>query len=126
MRHWLLPCCVLLGLWSAALWNAACVERSVQHWNAQLQAVSAAAQEERWEDASDALAQTCADWSQRQIWLRIVSVHDTLDETQALLSAARTHLYAQEQNELRDDLAALAAQLTLLHERERLSLENIL
>lgn len=126
MKHRLLPLGALALLLAASLWNAARVEQSVQRWCAQLDAVSAAAQQQRWDESEDAFARLCADWSRCQRWLRVVTVHDPLDEAQALFAAVRTHLLAREQSELQADVSALAAQLVLLRERERLCLENIL
>lgn len=126
MKHWLLPCCVLLALLAAVLFNAACVARSVQRWCAQLELVEAAAQKERWDEAEGALNTACADWSRQQTWLRIVAVHSVLDEAESLFSAARTHVRMQDTDELRADLAALTVHLTLFAQRERLLLENIL
>lgn len=126
MKHWLLPCCVLLALLTAALVNAACVGQSVRHWCAQLELAEAAAQEERWDEAENAFNAAHTDWTQKQTWLRIVAVHDVTDEAEALFSAARTHIRTRDADELCADLEALSVHLTLFARRERLSLENVL
>lgn len=126
MKHWLLPCCVLAALLTAALVNAACVGQSVRHRCAQLELAEAAAREERWDEAENALDEAYADWTRQQTWLRVVAVHDVTDEAEALFSAARTHLRTRDGDELCADLEALSVHLTLFARRERLSLENVL
>lgn len=126
MKHWLLPCGVLLALLAAALFNAACVAQSVRHRCAQLALAEAAAQEERWDESEDALDKAYADWSRQQTWLRVVAVHSVTDEAEALFAAARTHIGTRDADELRADIAALTVHLRLFARRERLLLENIL
>lgn len=126
MKHWLLPCCVLLGLLGAALWNASRVQTHTQRWCAQLEQAQRSALEEDWDAARGALEQVYADWTQRQLWLHIVAVHSWLEDAEATFAAARLHAQAQACGELCADLAALRTQFWLLCAREQLTLGNVL
>ena len=76
--------------------------------------------------AGDALAKSYEDWSERQVFLHIVSEHEAVDDAEAMYRRAMAFAEEQESSEFRAELADLQDQLRLLAEMERFSLKNVL
>ncbi|MCI9121187.1 MAG: DUF4363 family protein [Oscillibacter sp.] len=87
---------------------------------------------ERWMDAGDwaktaaVLEESYAGWAERQTYLHIVTNHDAVDDAEAMYHRARAFAEAQEDSELRAELADLRDQLRLLAEMEEFSVKNVL
>ena len=120
------PVGVLAVILAFALWNSAVITGHTQRWRDQLQQAEALALDENWQAAGDALAKTYEDWSERQVFLHIVSEHEAMDDAEAMYRRAMAFAAEQESSEFRAELADLQDQLRLLAEMERFSLKNIL
>lgn len=126
MKHWLSPLLVLALLLGASLWNARCVERSVEDWCAELEVSLALAQAEDWDGARASLDAVYASWSARQTYFHIMLEHAELDAAEALFATSRSFAWEEEGAEFRAGIAELITQLRLLREMEALSVKNIL
>lgn len=120
------PVGVLAVILAFALWNSAVITGHTQRWRDQLQQAEALALDENWQAAGDALAKSYEDWSERQVFLHIVSEHEAMDDAEAMYRRAMAFAAEQESSEFRAELADLQDQLRLLAEMERFSLKNIL
>ena len=120
------PVGVLAVILAFALWNSAVITGHTQRWRDQLQQAEALALDENWQAAGDALAKSYEDWSERQVFLHIVSEHEAVDDAEAMYRRAMAFAAEQESSEFRAELADLQDQLRLLAERERFSLKNVL
>ena len=117
---------VLAVILAFALWNSAVITGHTQRWRDQLQQAEALALDENWQAAGDALAKSYEDWSERQVFLHIVSEHEAVDDAEAVYRRAMAFAAEQESSEFRAELADLQDQLRLLAEMERFSLKNVL
>ena len=120
------PVGVLAVILAFALWNSAVITGHTQRWRDQLQQAAALALDENWQAAGDALAKSYEDWSERQVFLHIVSEHEAVDDAEAMYRRAMAFAAEQESSEFRAELADLQDQLRLLAEMERFSLKNVL
>ena len=120
------PVGVLAVILAFALWNSAVITGHTQRWRDQLQQAEALALDENWQAAGDALAKSYEDWSERQVFLHIVSEHEAVDDAEAMYRRAMAFAAEQETSEIRAELADLQDQLRLLAEMERFSLKNVL
>ena len=120
------PVGVLAVILAFALWNSAVITGHTQRWRDQLQQAEALALDENWQAAGDALAKSYEDWSERQVFLHIVSEHEAVDDAEAMYCRAMAFAAEQESSEFRAELADLQDQLRLLAEMERFSLKNVL
>ena len=120
------PVGVLAVILAFALWNSAVITGHTQRWRDQLQQAEALALDENWQAAGDALAKSYEDWSERQVFLHIVSEHEAVDDAEAMDRRAMAFAAEQESSEFRAELADLQDQLRLLAEMERFSLKNVL
>ena len=120
------PVGVLAVILAFALWNSAVITGHTQRWRDQLQQAEALALDEDWQAAGDALAKSSEDWSERQVFLHIVSEHEAVDDAEAMYRRAMAFAAEQESSEFRAELADLQDQLRLLAEMERFSLKNVL
>ena len=120
------PVAVLAVILAFALWNSAVITGHTQRWRDQLQQAEALALDENWQAAGDALAKSYEDWSERQVFLHIVSEHEAVDDAEAMYRRAMAFAAEQESSEFRAELADLQDQLRLLAEMERFSLKNVL
>ena len=120
------PVGVLAVILAVALWNSAVITGHTQRWRDQLQQAEALALDENWQAAGDALAKSYEDWSERQVFLHIVSEHEAVDDAEAMYRRAMAFAAEQESSEFRAELADLQDQLRLLAEMERFSLKNVL
>ena len=120
------PVGVLAVILAFALWNSAVITGHTQRWRDQLQQAEALALDENWQAAGDALAKSYEDWSERQVFLHIVSEHEAVDDAEAMYRRAMAFAAEQESSEFRAELADLQDQLRLLAEMERFSLKNVL
>jgi len=126
MRKPLLPMAVLLAILALSLWNSRFMRRETDRWQSQLCLAEELAQEERWTAAEETLRIGYKDWCSRQVYLHIVTEHDTLDNAEAMYRRAMAFASVREDSEFRAELADLHTQLRLLAEMERFSLKNIL
>ena len=120
------PVGVLAVILAFALWNSAVITGHTQRWRDQLQQAEALALDEDWQAAGVALAKSYEDWSERQVFLHIVSEHEAVDDAEAMYRRAMAFAAEQESSEFRAELADLQDQLRLLAEMERFSLKNVL
>ena len=120
------PVGVLAVILAFALWNSAVITGHTQRWRDQLQQAEALALDEDWQAAGDALAKSYEDWSERQVFLHIVSEHEAVDDAEAMYRRAMAFAAEQESSEFRAELADLQDQLRLLAEMDRFSLKNVL
>ena len=120
------PVGVLAVILAFALWNSAVITGHTQRGRDQLQQAEALALDENWQAAGDALAKSYEDWSERQVFLHIVSEHEAVDDAEAMYRRAMAFAAEQESSEFRAELADLQDQLRLLAEMERFSLKNVL
>ena len=125
-RDMLPPLTVLAVILAFSLWNSAAITNHTQRWRDQLQQVEELATSENWQAAGSALSESYMDWSGRQVYLRIVSEHDAVDDAEAMYRRAMAFAIEQESSEFRAELADLQDQLRLLAEMERFSLKNVL
>ena len=125
-RDMLPPLAVLAVILAFALWNSTAITGHTQRWRDQLQQVEKLAAAENWRAAGDALSESYADWSERQVYLHIVSEHDAVDDAEAMYRRAMAFALEKEPSEFRAELADLQDQLRLLAEMERFSLKNVL
>lgn len=126
MKAYFLSVLTLLAVLSLALWNSASMAGRTQRWQGQLDQVEALATDGAWEDAYQALEESCGDWSSSQAYLHIVSHHDVLDEAEAMYRRAAVFICLQEESSLLGELSDLRHQLRLLSEMEQLSIKNVL
>ena len=120
------PVGVLAVILAFALWNSAVITGHTQRWRDQLQQAEALALDEDWQAAGDALAKSYEDWSERQVFLHIVSEHEAVDDAEAMYRRAMAFAAEQESSEVRAELADLQDQRRVLAEMERFSLKNVL
>ena len=120
------PVGVLAVILAFALWNSAVITGHTQRWRDQLQQAEALALDENWQAAGDALAKSYEDWSERQVFLHIVSEHEAVDDAEAMYRRAMAFAAEQESSEFRAELADLQDQLRLLAEMERKKKKNVL
>lgn len=120
------PLLVLFALLVFTLYNYFIMSQNTVHWCHQLQQTVLFVQSEDWYHAEISLEESYADWSKHQIYLHIVSTHDTIHEAESMYQRARAFAAAQEPSELQAELAGLQAQLRSLAAKEQFSIRNIL
>ena len=126
IKAFLPPLALLTVILALALGNGSLMQSETDRWQTQLQQAADLAQSEDWSGAADALAASYQDWSAKQFYLHIVAEHDAVDDADAMYQRAIAFAREQEPSEFRAELADLSAQLRLLAETERFSLQNIL
>ena len=114
---------VLLAL---CILNAAALNRRTNRWMDQADRIAQLAEQERWDQAREAMDALSADWESAQDFLHVVIHHETLDAAQVTLTRCRTLCRLRQGDDLLPELAQLRQQLQQLDELERLSLRNIL
>jgi len=124
-RSYLLPLGMLAVLLIFSLWGGSTIQTHTTRWQNQLRQADALAQAEDWPGATEALVESYQDWQTRQPRLHILLQHDVVDAAETMYCRAIAFAAAREPGEFRAELANLDAQLALLAETERLSLENI-
>lgn len=125
-KSYLLPLSLLLVILVFSLWTGALMERHTTRWQEQLQRADALAQAENWPEATQTLVESYQDWCGHQLWLHILVKHDIVDGAETMYWRAIAFASAREPSEFRAEVANLKAQLELLAETERLSLQNVL
>jgi len=124
-RAYLFPCAILAGVLAFSLWSSAATARHTARWRSQLRLADALAQAEEWPEAVKTLTDSYRDWCGCQTWLHIVFQHDTVDHAETMYCRCIAFAAVRDGGEFRAELADLDAQLALLAETERLSLENV-
>lgn len=124
-RSYLLPLGVLATLLVFSIWSGSTIQTHTDHWRDQLRQADALAQAEDWPAATATLVESYQDWQIRQTRLHILFKHDAVDNAETMYCRSIAFSLAREPGEFRAELANLDAQLALLAETERLSLENI-
>ena len=125
-RSLFFPLCVLAVILTFSLLTGALMDRHTARWREQLHRCDALAQAEQWSDATQTLVEGYQDWQTHRVWLHILARHDIVDGAETMYARAIAFSAAREPSEFRAELADLDAQLELLAETERLSLQNIL
>lgn len=125
-RFFWIPTALLAALLLAVLANAAAAERCAEEWCKTLEALDGAAREENWSGAEEQLAALRESWKAHTTWFHIISQHDALNEAEALLARAESHVRARDGAEVCACAAELRAQMRVLSEMQQLTLENIL
>ena len=124
-RSYLFPLAVLAALLVFSLRSGSTIQTHTARWRDQLRQADALAQAEDWPAATAALVESYQDWQTCQTRLHILFKHDAVDSAETMYGRAIAFSVAREPGEFRAELANLDAQLALLAETERLSLENI-
>ena len=125
-KSWLIPAGILTSLLLFSFWTGTLMDRHTGRWREQLHRCDALAQSEQWPEASRALVESYQDWQTHRVWLHVLARHDIVDGAETMYTRAIAFSAAREPSEFRAGLADLDAQLELLAETERLSLQNIL
>ena len=125
-RSLLFPLCALAVILVFSLLTGALMDRHTARWREQLHRCDALAQSEQWSEATQTLVDGYRDWQTHRVWLHILARHDIVDGAETMYTRAIAFSVARESSEFRAELADLDAQLELLAETERLSLQNIL
>lgn len=126
MKAFLPPLAVLAAILAFSLWNSAAMTTETARWQTQLQRADVLTQAEDWPEAVSALTDSYEDWQHRQTYLHIVSGHGAVDDAEAMYRRCLAFAAAQEDKELRAELAELCHQLRLLAEMERFNIRNVL
>lgn len=122
----LLPWLLLTGLLAVSLWNGAALTGHTARWQDQIANLAPLLEREDWTALSEGLQSGYQDWSAHKTYLRMVTEHDILEETESLYRRSLAFAGAREAKELRAELAELKVQLGQLAEREGFRLGNIL
>ena len=125
-RAYLPPLAVLAAIVLISLWNIRVIERKTAQLQIPLQYADALARVENWAAAEAALAESYQDWTDCQTYLHIVTHHNTVDTAEALYRRAQAFAQERDLAEFRAALSDLIAQIHLLAEAERGSVNNIL
>ena len=124
-RSCLFPLGILLALLLFSIQSGSAIQTHTDRWRDQLRQADALAQTEDWPAATAALVESYQDWQTRQTRLHVLFKHDEVDAAETMYCRALAFAVARAGGEFRAELANLDAQLALLAETERLSLENI-
>ena len=116
---------VLLFLLSAALCNARYLDRFTADLSRRLLRAEVLAAEERWEGAETLVCSARSDWAERSAYLHVVLCHSDADQIQIGFEETLRLLRCREEGEYAAASARLEAQLRLVAEAERLTLENL-
>lgn len=122
----LVPLLLLSTILAFCIWNSHIMTENSIRWRSQLQQADALAQAEAWPDTMKALTESYLDWSAHQVYLRIVSSHDAIDDAEAMYRRSLAFAATREPNEFRAEISDLRDQLRLLAEMERFTVQNIL
>ena len=125
-KYFAVPAAVLALLLGLSLENARRIEADAAAWLEAVDAVTAAAGQEDWEGARDALHEVREAWESRKPWLHIVTAHDELEAADALFAEADSFARERDMAEFRAAAAQLAVQLRIVSEMQQLTLRNIL
>ena len=125
-KSFLFPLCVLTGILLFSLLTGTLMDRHTARWREQLHRCDAFAQSEQWPEATQTLVESYQNWQTHRVWLHVLARHDIVDGAETMYTRAIAFSAAREPSEFRAELADLDAQLELLAETERLSLQNIL
>lgn len=124
-RGFLAPAAVLAAVLAFCLWNGAAMASRTARWQAPLEEADRLARAGDWEGAAAAIAESYGGWSGRQTWLHCVTGHEAVDSAEAMYRRALAFAGAEEESELRAELADLLEQLRRLAEMEELSMRNV-
>ena len=125
-RTYIIPCALLLLIFTASILNSKRISERTDLWQHQLRQSISLASAEDWDEALSTLEQSYANWSSCQTWLHIVTEHDTIDDAEAMYYRAMAFAVTREASEFRAEVSDLISQLTLLVEMEQLNIRNIL
>lgn len=124
-RGLLFPAAVLAAVLAFCLWNGAAMAARTDLWQGPLEEADSLAQSGDWEGAAAAIAGSYDGWSRHQTYLHCVTGHEAVDGAEAMYRRALAFAGAEEESELRAELADLRAQLRRLAEMEELSVRNV-
>ena len=125
-RAVVVPLIILGAVLAFAVWNSAAMSGHTERWDGQLRQAEALAREGKWPEAAAALEASYADWSKRQTYLHIVTLHSAVDDAEGMYHRAMAFAGVQEDSEFLAELADLRDQLRLLAEMEKFSIKNVL
>lgn len=125
-KAYLPPLAVLTVILAFTLWTGTSMESDTLRWQKQVEQADLLARQGDWPGAAETLSAAHRDWSARQLRLHIISRHDAVDDAEAMFHRAMAFAATREPSEFRAETADLHAQLGLLAEMERFSLENVL
>ena len=126
MKVLVLPLGAIAVILAFSLWAGSYVSARTGAWASQLSAADDSAQQERWEEAENAIQQGYDDWNSRQTFLHIVMEHEELDEAESLFAAAFAACSLRDAPDFQATLAQLISQMSLLAETQQVSIKNIL
>lgn len=124
-KGFLVPAAVLAAVLAFCLWNGAAMSARTARWRAPLEEADRLAQAGDWEGAEAAIAESYDGWSGHQTWIHCVTGHEAVDGAEAMYRRALAFAGAEEESELRAELADLREQLRRLAEMEELSVRNV-
>ena len=124
-RGFVVPAAVLAAVLAFCLWNGAAMASRTERWAEPLEEADRLAQSEDWEGAAAAIGESYDGWNRYQTWLHCVTGHEAVDGAEAMYRRALAFAGAEEESELRAELADLRAQLRRLAEMEELSVRNV-
>lgn len=126
MKKLALPASALLLLFLLSAVNGIVLSRRVEHWQHQLSQAEYWADQSQWDQTIAALEESYQDWQHAQGYLHVVLDHTAVDDAEAMYHRARAFALAEEPSEFHAEIAHLHAQLTMMANMERFSLQNIL
>ena len=126
MKKLLPPIAALLLLFLLSALNGTVLTHRVEHWQHQLSQAEYWADQSQWGQTLAALEESYRDWHNTQVYLHIVLDHTAVDDAEAMYRRARAFALAEEPSEFHAEIAHLHAQLTMMANMERFSLQNIL
>lgn len=124
-RGFAVPAAVLAAVLAFCLWNGAAMASRTERWQAGLEEADRLARSGDWEAAAAAIGESYGDWTRYQTYLHCVTGHEAVDGAEAMYRRALAFAGAEEESELRAELADLRAQLRRLSEMEELSIRNV-
>lgn len=124
-RDLLIPAAVLAAVLAFCLWNGAAMASRTERWQVPLEEADRLARSGDWEAAAAAIGESYDGWSRRQTYLHCVTGHEAVDGAEAMYHRALALAGAEEESELRAELADLRAQLRRLAEMEEFSIRNV-
>ena len=126
MKKLLPPIAALLLLFLLSALNGTVLTHRVEHWQQQISQAENWAYRWQWGQTLAALEESYRDWHNTQVYLHIVLDHTAVDDAEAMYRRARAFALAEEPSEFHAEIAHLHAQLTMMANMERFSLQNIL
>lgn len=124
-RGFWVPAGLLAAVLAFCLWNGAAMASRTARWGAPLEEADRLARSGDWEGAEAAITGSYDAWNRHQTWLHCVTGHEAVDGAEAMYRRALAFAAAEEESELRAELADLRAQLRRLAEMEELSVRNV-